>query len=45
VLQKEGIDVEKIEQSGDALFWLKNGTYERFTKKDLERIQGGQVRL
>jgi acyl-CoA synthetase (AMP-forming)/AMP-acid ligase II len=45
VLQKEGIDVEKIEQNGDVLFWLKDGTYERFTKKDLERIQGGQVRL
>jgi acyl-CoA synthetase (AMP-forming)/AMP-acid ligase II len=45
VLQKEGIDVEKVEQSGDVLFWLKDGTYERFTKKDLERIQGGQVRL
>jgi acyl-CoA synthetase (AMP-forming)/AMP-acid ligase II len=45
VLQKEGIDVEKIEQSGDVLYWLKDGTYERFTKKDLERIQGGQVKL
>lgn len=45
VLQKDGIEVEKVEESGDALFWLKEGTYKRFTKRDLERIQGGQVRL
>ena len=43
--QVEGIDIEEVERSGDALFWLKDGTYERFTKRDLDRINGGQVRL
>ncbi|KAH7126939.1 hypothetical protein B0J11DRAFT_505652 [Dendryphion nanum] len=45
LFQKDGIDVQKVEEVGDILFWLKDGTYERFTSKDLERIEGGGVRL
>ncbi|KAL6712458.1 long-chain fatty acid transporter fat1 [Coniothyrium glycines] len=45
VLQGEGIEVETVEGTGDVLYWLKEGSYERFTKADLERIQGGGVKL
>jgi acyl-CoA synthetase (AMP-forming)/AMP-acid ligase II len=45
LFQKDGIDIDAVEQSGDALFWLKDGTYEKFTHTDLDRIQEGQVKL
>ncbi|KAF2192634.1 acetyl-CoA synthetase-like protein [Zopfia rhizophila CBS 207.26] len=45
LLQQEGIDVERVEESGDVLYWLKDGTYERFTLRELDRIQGGHVKL
>ncbi|KAF2709587.1 acetyl-CoA synthetase-like protein [Pleomassaria siparia CBS 279.74] len=45
LLQKDGIEIDVVEASGDALFWLKEGTYQRFTRKDLDKIRGGQVRL
>ncbi|KAF2741349.1 acetyl-CoA synthetase-like protein [Polyplosphaeria fusca] len=45
VFQKDGILVDQIEQTGDVLFWLKDGTYERFTAKDLQNVEGGGVKL
>jgi acyl-CoA synthetase (AMP-forming)/AMP-acid ligase II len=45
ILQKEGIDVETVEEKGDVLFWLREGRYERFTTRDLKSIQGGGVKL
>jgi acyl-CoA synthetase (AMP-forming)/AMP-acid ligase II len=45
MLQKEGIDPSVSEQAGDVLYWLRGGTYLRFTKKDLETIEGGGVKL
>ncbi|ORY05298.1 hypothetical protein BCR34DRAFT_572131 [Clohesyomyces aquaticus] len=45
VFQSQGIDPGKVEDAGDLLFWLKDGTYEKFTAKDLERIEGGGVKL
>lgn len=44
-LQKEGIDVEVVRGKGDVLYWLREGSYRRFTKGDLERIEGGGVKL
>jgi acyl-CoA synthetase (AMP-forming)/AMP-acid ligase II len=44
-LQREGINVGDVEAKGDLLFWLRGGVYERFTEKDLDRIQGGGVKL
>jgi acyl-CoA synthetase (AMP-forming)/AMP-acid ligase II len=45
LLQKEGIDPETVKQSGDALYWLSEGAYVPFTAKELERIEGGGVKL
>ena len=45
LLQKDGIDPEVVEKEGDFLFWLKDGAYARFTKADLERIEGEGVKL
>ncbi|KAF2876891.1 hypothetical protein BDV95DRAFT_558013 [Massariosphaeria phaeospora] len=45
LLQQDGIDVSRVEQSGDVLFWLRDGTYVRFTEQDLHRIKGGGVKL
>lgn len=45
VLQKEGIDPTIVEGTGDVLYWLQDGTYKRFTRQDLERIEGGGVKL
>ena len=45
LLQKDGIDPELVKKEGDVLYWLKDGKYVRFTKGDLERIQGGGVKL
>lgn len=45
LLQADGIDPVAVEREGDVLFWFKDGTYERFTSKDLKRIEGGGVKL
>lgn len=45
LFQNDGIDVDKVEQLGDLIFWLKDGTYERFTTKDLKKIESGALRL
>jgi acyl-CoA synthetase (AMP-forming)/AMP-acid ligase II len=45
LLQKDGIDPSAVEEAGDALYWLQGSTYTKFTKKDLERIEGGGVKL
>lgn len=45
LLQKDGVDPSAAEAAGDVLYWLNGGTYERFTKKDLARIEGGGVKL
>jgi hypothetical protein len=44
-LVAEGVDVDKVEASGDVLYWLKSGTYVRFGRGDLEQIEGGKVKL
>ncbi|KAF2691715.1 acetyl-CoA synthetase-like protein [Lentithecium fluviatile CBS 122367] len=45
--QRDGIDVDSVEQQGDVLYWMhgKDGVYERFTRKDLERVKGGGMKL
>ncbi|KAF2254572.1 acetyl-CoA synthetase-like protein [Trematosphaeria pertusa] len=47
LFQRDGIEVERVEGCGDALFWLdeRRETYERFTGEHLERIKGGAVKL
>ncbi|KAF1841841.1 long-chain fatty acid transporter-like protein [Cucurbitaria berberidis CBS 394.84] len=45
LLQQEGIDPSAVEASGDALYWLKGGKYQRFTKRDMELVVGGGVKL
>ncbi|KAF1942149.1 acetyl-CoA synthetase-like protein [Clathrospora elynae] len=45
LLQKDGIDPAAVEASGDILYWFNGGTYMRFTKRDLERLQGGGIKL
>jgi acyl-CoA synthetase (AMP-forming)/AMP-acid ligase II len=45
LLQKDGIDTAVVEAAGDSLYWLKDGTYVKFTKKHLETIEGGGVKL
>jgi hypothetical protein len=44
-LQREGIDPKTIEHKGDVLYWLRDGSYKRFTEEDLKRIEGGSVKL
>ena len=44
-LQQEGIDVEKIEASGDKMYWLRGGVYEPFNLAQLQEIRSGQVKL
>lgn len=45
VFQKDGIDMDSLEKSGDVLFWLQDGTYKRFTRQDFDKINGGNVKL
>jgi acyl-CoA synthetase (AMP-forming)/AMP-acid ligase II len=44
-LQKEGIEVETVEQTGDVLYWLSGGRYVRFGKGDLDGVKRGGVKL
>jgi len=43
VVRAQGVDPSKIGE--DELFWLKGGTYVKFSKKDWEDLNGGRVRL
>ena len=43
-LRLQGVDPDKIDR-GDKLFWLHQGSYQEFTKKDWERLNAGQVKL
>jgi acyl-CoA synthetase (AMP-forming)/AMP-acid ligase II len=49
LFQKDGIDVDAVEGQGDALFWLcgkgNDARYERFTRRDMEKVLGGGVNL
>ncbi|KAK8237987.1 very long-chain acyl-CoA synthetase/fatty acid transporter [Phyllosticta capitalensis] len=45
VLQKEGIDPDAVAQTGDRLYWLSEGRYERFGKREYDRLIGGGVKL
>ncbi|KAF2632716.1 acetyl-CoA synthetase-like protein [Macroventuria anomochaeta] len=45
LLQKDGIDLQAVEQAGDALYWLSDGMYVPFTAKELKKIEGGGVKL
>ncbi|KXJ86829.1 AMP-binding enzyme [Microdochium bolleyi] len=42
-LRVQGVDPAKV--GGDEVYWLKDGTYLRFDKKDWDGITGGQVKL
>jgi acyl-coenzyme A synthetase/AMP-(fatty) acid ligase len=43
VLREQGVDPARAE--GDALFWLKEGTYVDFGEKDWRALQHGAVKL
>jgi acyl-CoA synthetase (AMP-forming)/AMP-acid ligase II len=43
VIRSQGVDPAKIGQ--DDLYWLKDGTYVKFRKRDWEELNGGRVRL
>lgn len=43
VVRAQGVDPSKT--GDDELFWLKNGTYVKFSKKDWEELNGGRVKL
>lgn len=43
IVRSQGVDPEKMGE--DELFWLKDGTYVPFGKKDWEELNGGKVRL
>lgn len=45
LLQKDGIDPKAVEQTGDALYWLSEGTYVPFTANEHKSIEGGGVKL
>lgn len=42
-LRQDGVDPQKT--GDDAVFWLKNGTYVRFTSRDWSELNGGRVKL
>lgn len=42
-LRTEGVDPDKV--GGDELFWLQEGRYVPFTKKDWEALKRGKVKL
>ncbi|PWW80273.1 acetyl-CoA synthetase-like protein [Tuber magnatum] len=44
-LRDEGADPEKVGAAGDVLWWLKDGEYVPFGKRDWEGIVGGKVKL
>ncbi|OJD36690.1 fatty acid transporter [Diplodia corticola] len=46
-LKEEGIEVGKVEESGDQLYWLPPGgdCYVRFRDEDYARIKSGEVKL
>jgi acyl-CoA synthetase (AMP-forming)/AMP-acid ligase II len=45
VLQRQGIEIEEVEAQGDLMFWSKGDSYFRFTKRDLDALKGGKVKL
>jgi hypothetical protein len=42
-LRDEGVDPQKT--GSDALFWLRDGTYIRFGKREWMELNGGRVKL
>jgi acyl-CoA synthetase (AMP-forming)/AMP-acid ligase II len=45
VLQSEGIEPGVVEGKGDVLYWLREGRYVRFGTRDMQRLEGGGVKL
>ena len=45
LLQKDGINPQAVQEAGDALYWLSEGTYVPFMAKELKRIESGGVKL
>lgn len=43
VLRSESVDPKKV--GGDALFWLKDGTYVPFGEREWNQLEGGRVKL
>ncbi|KXX75946.1 Fatty acid transporter protein [Madurella mycetomatis] len=43
LLRQQGVDPANVQ--GDALFWLKDGTYMPFGQKEWKALQQGQVKL
>ena len=45
-LVKQGVDPGKVmEESGDELFWLKDGRYVKFGREEYGRVSQGEVKL
>lgn len=45
-LSRQGVDPNKVVgESGDLLYWFKDGTYQPFGQREWERLRGGGVRL
>lgn len=45
LLREQGIEVAKVQATGDKLFWLKGDKYMPFSDADLEGIKLGNVKL
>jgi acyl-CoA synthetase (AMP-forming)/AMP-acid ligase II len=43
VVRSQGVDPKKVKN--DALYWLKDGTYVKFTREDWEELNSGRVKL
>ena len=43
--QRQGVDPRLVEPHGDVLYWLQDGTYERFSPADWAMVKGGGVKL
>jgi hypothetical protein len=43
VVRSQGVDPQKT--GDDDLFWLKGGTYAKFSRKDWDELNGGRVKL
>ncbi|KAL8670119.1 MAG: hypothetical protein Q9168_005328 [Polycauliona sp. 1 TL-2023] len=45
VLRSQGVDPEKIRESGDHLLWFNGGTYTKFDGNDWKTLEAGRVKL
>ena len=45
VLRLQGVDPDKIRDSGDQLLWFHEGTYTKFDDNEWKRLEAGRVKL